>query len=448
MAPDDPQLAGMSRSRVALLGAYAALDPRLEHELRYVGVRFDGPLDAYSQLQAAAESIDEQQRPRIHQLQLARALMAVLQRADPPEDGLRPLRPVVELLVDPGLRLDDIDPVSAVYDALKNAANSAIEMRWSQVVEEVGQYLHPELSVIPESWCRSELRSVDNEIVSRIETKLVVRHSRDLQQIAPAALPQNWSQCNDFFCDLIRVPERDLGCVATTGGDLSAGTPYWRGVYEERVGTCPAGWFPDTFLLFTWDCSERQLILSYELAPRRGNDRTVLKIDQGYVQVDRLIDTYEVSTVKYLLFDDDFIPGGGQTLGQAACQLGWLDYSLNQFSACAETLSPTGNGTGTGTGSGGGGGPRAGLDAGLQQVLDRCEANLQQTVADAEVQFGTAMDKIRCGTYSLDDYVGDWGKLAVRAIRDGSRSLQGQVDFAMRSLEVVRALAPQKDTNP
>ena len=102
-------------------------------------------------------------------------------------------------------------------------------------------------------------------------------------------------------------------------------------MYEERVGSCPAGWFPDTFLLFSWRRTPTQIVLRYELAPRRPGDRTVLRVDQGYVQVDRVGPRYVVSTVKYLLFDDARIPSGGQTLGLTACQLGWLDYSINQF---------------------------------------------------------------------------------------------------------------------
>jgi hypothetical protein len=51
------------------------------------------------------------------------------------------------------------------------------------------------------------------------------------------------------------------------------------------------------------------------------------------------------------------------------------------------------------------------------------------------------MAKVRDGSYSLDDYVGDWGKVAARALRDGSRSLQDQIDLALRSADMARAFA-------
>jgi hypothetical protein len=143
--------------------------------------------------------------------------------------------------------------------------------------------------------------------------------------------------------------------------------------------------------------------------------------------------------VKYLLFDDKVIPGGGQTLGQSACQLGWLDCSVNQFTDCAASLDgrPV---TTTTTG----GRADAELDAGMQRVLDRCEAHLAETAADTDVQLAGAMDKVRAGSYRLDDYVGDLGKLATRGIRDGARSLQGQLDLAMAAAEVVRVLTRRR----
>lgn len=455
MAQDDPQpvdgmppngitRSGLTRNRVELLGVYAALDPQLEHELRYVGVRFPQPLNAYTQLQAAAEDLDQQQHPRINWLQLALATMAVLRRDVRRFDALEQLRPVVQLLVDPAPRFGD-DATIAVYSALENAADLRSEERWAQVNREVRELLRPELKVIEDSSCRPGLRSVNNEMVSRIETTHVVRKPHTLDRVARAILPQNWKRCNDFFCELTPRPDRDLYCPGATGGDLATGTTHWRGVYEERVGRCPVGWFPDTFLIFDWDISEHQLILRYELQPRRRNDRTVLKIDEGYLQIDRLPDRYEVTTLKYLLFDDEFIPGGGQTLGQSACELGWLDYAINWFTACADTIPSTSTVTAEPQAQAQ---AQAGIDAGLQQVLDRCEANLWETAADTQAQFGKVMNKLRCGTYSMDDLVGDVGQAAVRGIRDGSRTLQRQIEYAMGTLEIARILTGQKDNSP
>jgi hypothetical protein len=423
----------LSRSRVALLGVYAADDPELKRELRYLGVDFPEPLDAYAQLRAAAEvRRDEEDRPRIHGLHLAFAAMFVLGDA-PRADFREQLEPVAMRLIDPEAPPDvHDDAIRAVLDALERNARVEVapEERWAQVVQEAGRYLDPELRKIETAWCRPELREVDDEFVSRIETMLVVRDQRTLDQLAPAVLPQNWKYCNDFFCDLTRVEQRDAGCAGVTHGDLSATATHWRGVYEERVGSCPAGWFPDTYLLFTWDRSAHQLILRYELAPRRKNDKTVLKIDQGYIQVDRLSDTYQVSTVKYLLFDDRSIPGGGQSLAQTACPLGWLDYSINQFTVCAQNLASS---VTTAPAQ-----PPAGVDAELQRLLDRCHAHLLETASDADAQFGRVMAELRKGSYGLDDWVGDWARVVGRAIRDGSRSLRGQIDFLSQTVDMAR----------
>ncbi|HKR52545.1 MAG TPA: hypothetical protein VJT72_23800 [Pseudonocardiaceae bacterium] len=448
MAQDDPQpVDGMSPSRVALLGAYAALNPQLEHELRYVNVRFAQPLNAYTQLQAAAENAAAEyadpQYPPIPRLQLALAAMDVIHGAPRPLELSDPLRPVVQLLVDPTPRFSDVEePVTA---ALESAAALPRKERWAQVNQQVGPLLLRELADTSQAWCERELRSVGNEVVSRVKTTHVVRNPKTLDQIARAILPQNWKHCNNFFCELTPRSDRDLYCPGATGGDLATGTTHWRGVYEERVGTCPVGWFPDTFLIFTWDLSEHQLILRYELQPRRANDRTVLKIDEGYIQIDRLPDRYEVTTLKYLLFDDNFIPGGGQTLGQSACALGWLDYAISWFTACADTIPSTFTVAAETPPE-----PQtqAGIDVGLQQVLDRCETNLWETAADTQAQLDKAMNKLRCGTYSMDDLVGDVGQVAVRGIRDGSRTLQRQLEYALGTLEIVRILTGQKDGSP
>jgi hypothetical protein len=444
-----PPVLGLSRKRRALLGVYAALDPehKLRDELSRVGVRLEEPQDPSAMLEAVAALPDDPGRPQVHPLHLAFAALRVLREQRPPAPQARErLLRVAARLVNPESPPEDFESeaVQAVATALQRAAAPDIDDRdrWAQVVEEAGGHLDRQLAAIQEAWCDPGLVQVGNEVASRIETRLRVREERTIEELAPAVVPENWKHCNDFFCDLIRVPGRDQDCPGATGGDLTASTTSWRGVYEERVGGCPGGWFPDTFLTFTWECSDRLLILRYELAPRRSGDDTVLRIDQGYIQVDRLPGEYLVSTVKYLLFDDAFIPGGGQTLGQAACQLGWLDCSVNQFTDCAASLSARPE-SGTTTSR-----PDAELDAGMQRVLDRCQANLIETAADTDAQLARTVAKVRKGSYRLDDYVGDLGELAARGIRDGARSLQGQLDLAMAAAEVARILARRRAPRP
>jgi hypothetical protein len=447
MPQDTPQPVplGLSRKRRALLAVYDALDPehRLRNELSYLGVRLEPSEDPLATLDAAARQPDDPGRPRVHPLHLAFAAMRVLRQPPGPPDAPRlreGVRRVAARLVNPQAPPDEVsaEAVEAVTTALVAAAAPEVpdRDRWARLVDAAGDHLAPRLAAIREAWCDPGLRQVGDEVASRIETGLVVQDDRTIGELAPAVLPDNWKQCNDFFCDLIPVPGRR--CPGATEGTLTATTDYWRGVYEERVGECPAGWFPDTFLAFTWERTDRQLILRYELAPPRRGDRTVLKIDQGYIQVDSLPGQYLVSTVKYLLFDDRFIPGGGQTLGQSACQLGWLDCSINQFTDCAADVNAQ-SGAGTTAGR-----PDAELDAGMQRVLDRCEAHLAETARDTDAQLARAMTKVREGGYRLDDYVGDLGELATRGIRDGARSVQGQLDLALAAADVVRIMARRR----
>jgi hypothetical protein len=430
---------------VALLGVYAGLDPKLRLDLSALGVTFDGPLDPYNQLRIASLSAPRI-GPPLHQLHLAFAAMRLLGHLPRPpgEDEIERLRPAAERLLATTPPGDRDEATTRIIGAMRAASAVELEDQWKQVVQTAGDLLDPKLARIQEAWCRPELRSVGDEVASRVETRLVVRSERTLAQLALAVLPDNWSRCNDFFCSLTRAPDRDTGCPGATGGNLTATAPHWRGVYEERVGDCPEGWFPDTYLLFTWDLAEHQLILRYELAPnRRRGDHTVLRIDQGYIQVDELDGSYEVSTVKYLLFDDDYIPSGGQTLGQSACQLGWLDYSINQFTDdCANALP---SGVTTQTDEPPGPEPSVGIDSRLEEVLDRCEAHLLQLAEEVDTQTSKVVNKVRKGTYRLDDFVGDCGQLYVQSIRNGSRLLEGQISFGLAAVDRARMLSGRRN---
>ena len=272
-----------------------------------------------------------------------------------------------------------------------------------------------------------------------LERRDAVRRGRRLGDTRELQHAGQLERCNDFFCSLTRRADRDADCSPpATGGDLPVDRPGWRGVYEERVGTCPDGWFPDTYLLFTWSKTPQQIILRYELAPRRSNDRTVLRIDEGYIQVDRVGPCYEVSTVKYLLFDDRYLNGGGQTLAQSACQLGWLDYSVNQFTACARGLGATGSGGGSRRGADRAEGDEQ-LDPGMRHVLDECQGHIVESVTETDAQVRRIVSRIRAGHYGADDWVTDMSELTARAIRDGARSILGYRDLLLSVDKLARS---------
>lgn len=437
----------LTPARRSLLAAHSAVapppqagHPPLAEVLAQLDPQFPAQIgDPMDELVRAAVQWDDPSGSRIHPLHLALTAMAVMGRdrgsGPAPGDGSN-LDLIAQVIAPPDPKaLSDaagggVATGAEMAAALTNAGAPAVDPRerWTMLREALGDRLAPELRPILVAWCVPELRLDNNEYVSRVETKLVVEDATPLDELAQAVLPDNWPRRNEFFCSLTRRADRDAGCSPpATGGDLRVERPSWRGVYEERVGTCPDGWFPDTNLLFTWTRTPQQIILRYELAPRRSGDRTVLRIDEGYIQVDRVGPCYEVSTVKYLLFDDTYLDGGGQTLAQAACQLGWLDYSINQFTDCARSPAATGRVPAAATTPVEDDGDR--LDPGVRRVLDGCEGHIVESVTETDAQVRRSISRIRAGEYGADDWVTDMSELTARAIRDGARSVLGQRDL-------------------
>jgi hypothetical protein len=451
---------GLVPARRALLSAYAALDPKLRAELERVEpglvVDVDDPLDAV--VEAANVWDEAPDRPRVHPIHLAQATMQTLRGRS--RDSLPDLAPIIRVLV--GALNSDVPDIRFLVEEELRQPEPDIRRRWAKFHKAfVGRasvdQLTPELRQIPVAWCMPELRSYRGEIVARVETRLVVeKAATDLDTLAAAVMPGNWRTCNEFFCSLDRREDRDPDCAPpATGGTLAVSTPNWRGVYEERVGRCPEGWYPDTFLVFTWNRTPTQIILMYELAPQRTGDRTVLRVDEGYLQVSQINnDTYDVSTVKYLLYDDNFIPGGGQTLGQAACQMGWLDYSINQFTGCADQLAGgataervPGETTGETPAATPGGHP-GGLDADLQEVLKACQGNIAQSVSETDDQLRRIVARIQAGQYGPDAAVMDAGQLLARAIRDSARSAIGHRELLSDYDALLRRFIRRSDDRP
>jgi hypothetical protein len=428
---------GISRTRGKLVSVQAAHDVELREALsEYAPAAVGRVKDPMDLLVEAAAEWPAPGRYHVHRVHLAFAATSVLRHGTRPLDQ-RSLVPdsVVRVLAD---REAGAAGVAHVERALRKAASPTLGRRdrWKTLVREARDHLHPELRKIDDTWCDNGVSRLGNELVARVETRLVVTEPKEMDDLALAVLPDNWSKYNDFFCSLTRRPDRDPG-PQEAREQPRADLPSWRAVYEERVGSCPAGWFPDTFLLFSWRRTPTQIVLRYELAPRRPGDRTVLRVDQGYVQVDRVGPRYVVSTVKYLLFDDARIPSGGQTLGLTACQLGWLDYSINQFGgSTVAAIQDVANRDPD---------PHAdqdevdaGYDAPLQFVLNRCKAEIRHSASETDAQLVRILSQIRRGRYGVDAGVADLGELVNRAIRDGARSVRGQTALAQRYAEVVR----------
>jgi hypothetical protein len=417
--------------RRAMLAAQAALDPELKHSLAAWGLVFTvDELDPYLQLRLAV-SERAGSPAEVPRVLLARTALRVLepsrpQRANPKAE----LEPVLAELLTSALRdgsgrdkgVDDV--LSALREA--NAVDPA--ERWSTFVEGNQELLHSDLLLISQPVVITQLREGDNEFAARVEVRFEVLDpgGQGLNIIAPRALPAAWPTYNSFFCAMEETDRGDQLAPGRLQVPTTAGARSWRRVYLEKVGACPGGWFPDTYLLFAWSRSESQLIVYYALAERRPGDRTVLKIDEGYIQIDQLPGRYEVTALKTLLFDDKRCPSGGQLLAGYAFELGWLDQAINWFSidAADAGASPLESASGAVVPEGK---DPEGLDAPIQEMINGCEVDVRHVLSDVDAQCRSSMVKLRAGTYGLDAYVRDCALVTDRTIRYGARTVDKQI---------------------
>jgi hypothetical protein len=440
----------VSASRLALLRVYAALDRlsppdppeagHLDTSLQILGLDVDELGDPRMELERFAAAIREeravsQEEAPIPLVRVVETAMDVL--AVDVEVSDETLGVLAEQFLEEEVR-GDPEVVNDVVAALRIAAETHRTdkaERWREFQREARSrtiLLLEEVRNVTENRCTPRLYLHKGEWATRIETYFEIDHGTyDLDGLANACMPNNWRSCNNFFCSLTHCPDRDRDCPGTTPGTPpQPAVPYWRTVFEEKVLVCPNGVFPDTFLLFTWTRRPRQLILEYELArPPRPGDRTVLTVDQGFLQVDKLTRTYSVRTVKKLLFDDAFLPSGGQTLARYGCELGWLDYSITQFTACGRQFPPV---------------PpepkRPGqpdATARLRKLMDRWEEQSRACAAVTVTEVDECVAHLRAGDLTFDQhFAGLTQKLATRAGKDGSNLVTAQLDYALASVDL------------
>lgn len=447
----------VSASRLALLRVYAALDrlsppdpPEAEHldtSLRALGIDVEELSDPGVELERFGEEIrQERVVPReeapIPLVRVVEAAMDVLAAGVDVSDET--LGVVAEQFVEEQLR-DDPDVVTGVVEALRRASErQRIDEaeRWPVFQTEARSrniLLVEEVRAVEQSFCGGVPFQYHGEWATRIETYFEIEDGTyALDGLANACMPGNWRSCNNFFCSLEHCPDRDRDCPGTTPGTPpQPGAGYWRTVFEEKVLDCPGGVFPDTFLLFTWSRTPSQLILEYELTPRRPGDRTVLTLDQGYLLVNKLTTRYSVRTVKKLLFDDAFLPSGGQTLARYACKLGWLDYSITQFTRCGQEL-PRVQREGRGVVAG----QPPDAKTRLLGVVDKWEQQLEAWAEETGTDVDECVAHLRAGDLGFDAHLADSAqKLGTRAARDGSNLLTAQLDYALASFDLVREFA-------
>ena len=141
------------------------------------------------------------------------------------------------------------------------------------------------------------------------------------------------------------------------------------------------------------------MVLRYELA-RRSGEVGKLKVDQGWINVQVLPQTYRVATRKWLLFDHDVWAAGGQTLAAYACRLGWLDYSVNQFTECTKGKHPDNPDPDPGPGAG-----MTAAQARFAKVLDHAEERARTCARELVAEVDDCTEDVRTGTATFDDHV-------------------------------------------
>ena len=471
--PQRDQETGLTPARLALFRVYSAIDesrPRndlpegaripLADALRDVAGVDVGPLGTpTAMLEELAQQVAEERaearedpttgEPLPPMLPLVRLTEAALDvRALPvPDDEFDAVAAVVagELADRAGSNWDDAS--RRVGDALRvqRVLDGGRSRRdaWSEIQGPAdGSDLAPELRGVRDSRCDDDLVAHRDEYVARVDTLFVIdRRGHDMDTLATACMPENWRTCNDFFCSVAYDPDRSLEVTGAALGPLRHIDATWRGVYEEKVMRCPEGSFPHTFLDFEWKrLGKERLVLTYRLAAGL-EDACDLKIDQGHIMVSFVGDEITVQTRKLLLFDDRNRPPGGQTLGLYACRLGWLDYSIAQFTGCATTIPR----------------PRVGLvpprpvvhvdpiqaaQDRLDALVDRAERDLRRCGRQTAADLDECGRVLRHGRMSADEHVGRLAaSLTAHAARDGAGWFEGQVDFALASVDLAQALA-------
>jgi hypothetical protein len=433
--PTPDLLKGLPPGRRAMIAAHAALNPKFEAALREFGIEFTGEeRDPYAQLAAAAASRDGSPA-HIPRVRLADTALTLLRSSPPGPNDPRAVPDEVLLeLIDPADLGTTNQPnaLTSVYEALVAASGTDVgdDQSWSTLLGHPGASLHPDLRRIQNPRGTSQLRLVDNEYAARIEVRFEVLdpNSDGLARVAPRVVPDRWSAYNHFFCSMGLTNRDEHLAPGQTLVTPSPDAPSWQRVYLEKVGSCPQGWFPDTFLLFTWSRAAAQLVCYYELARRRPGDRTQLTIDEGYIQIDQLPGRYVVTALKTVLFDDERVGSGGQMLAEFAFVLGWMDHAISWFSDDAANVNDPAVTPD----------PAPDLTSELQEVLYECEADVRAALADVDVQVKAAVNQISSGQYGLDSYVQNSAKLVDGTIRYSAQAMCNGIKLAL-------ALKPKED---
>ena len=265
---------GITPARMALLRVYATLDRMppppgsqdasrvpLDEAIRNVlQIDFPAGEDLPTAVDALAAAVGEERTdepgsggdgqgatPKLPMVRVAEAVMDAIPAAKGTE-AEAPLRAVTKLLLRTSERDDEghVSDLASDLESLPLIADAAGSRDWRPVTKDG---LHPDLVPIRASGCKGSVHKYGGEFPTQLDTYFEV--ARDVggtafsfDELAWSCLPLNWPHCNDFFCLLRYCPERQHDYPGSTADQPTSKAAYWRGVFEERVMTCPQGAFP------------------------------------------------------------------------------------------------------------------------------------------------------------------------------------------------------------
>jgi hypothetical protein len=226
--------------------------------------------------------------------------------------------------------------------------------------------------------------------------------------------PDNWPNCNDFWCQMKRLPPVSPGVYP----------------YHEIVSTdChhPAlAWTIEAYLDFTFVHLANLAVADYGLSKGRPLTGDDVLVDEGSLVVQELPgDRVRITTTKRIKFNHPF---GGEALAMIMCATGYASVVEDLVFSCAREGAE-----GTEFPGGAPGKKKQAADAPMGPVIDEVAeevaAAVKLCVDDCAKAVQASAKKMSEGKYTANDLVQDMAEMWARTAREGARA----IDVGFRS---------------
>ncbi len=252
------------------------------------------------------------------------------------------------------LRPRTVSPSSAAENLTTTAgARTSVDLLRARNAD-LAQPLQLTFENQPGSRCRSRLVPVDldgrGEYAVSLRTDVWFDRAR-----VPATFvdelfdPTTWPERHSFWCSMTPAPACQAGSEAqrlmaemasVESIGVAAGVQYGQvlttqRVFDEQVGDCPAGSYPNTILLFTdsrvlangsptppGQLPEGTYCLEYRLVPGWSE---LLELDDGTIQVHVAGEDVQITITKILFFTETDHTSQVEAMAEYACVSGWAE---------------------------------------------------------------------------------------------------------------------------